>query len=164
MHTLSPGANGFTFLTTSHLVLKLTFLVLFFLLRLEIKKKHNFFLIPGKVASMTEMRSVLERLWFEPYNRSPSSSTLDTSGFEHVMVGEFKSSSQVNGMHYWLSFYQLEKSGDIEYYGHSCSTRVSVGLLVKEMRIDYERVLNNAQAGMEFAEWKCQYRMLWARV
>ena len=105
---------------------------------------------------MTEMRSVLERLWFEPYNRSPSSSTLDTSGFEHVMVGEFKSSSQVNGMHYWLSFYQLEKSGNIEYYGHSCSTRVSVRLLVKKMRIDYERVLNNAQAGMEFAEWKCQ--------
>ena len=75
---------------------------------------------------MSDMRSMLRRLWFELYRRSPSSASLDTSGFEHVMAGEYKSSTVVNGLHYWLAFYQGEKGGEINYYGHSCATRVSL--------------------------------------
>ncbi|RUS71442.1 hypothetical protein EGW08_020792, partial [Elysia chlorotica] len=77
----------------------------------------------SKVGSMSDMRSMLRRLWFDLYRRSPSASNLDTSGFEHVMVGEYKSSSLVNGLHYWLAFYWLEKGGQVNYYGHSCTSR-----------------------------------------
>ena len=75
---------------------------------------------------MADMKGTLRRLWFDLYPRSGKSTVLDTSGFEHVMVGEYKSPGLVNGMHNWLAFYEKEKTGDIDYYGHTCDVHVSV--------------------------------------
>lgn len=90
-----------------------------------IQALYDYLHCQGKVQSTSDLRAQLKRLWFDLYARSPSSPALDTSGFEHVMVGEYKSSSQVNGLHYWLAFYLEERSGEIEYYGHSCTTRAN---------------------------------------
>ncbi|GFO04377.1 poly(u)-specific endoribonuclease-like [Plakobranchus ocellatus] len=79
------------------------------------------FAINGKVRDLADLKATLRRLWFELYPRSGKSLVLDTSGFEHVMVGEFKSAGSVNGMHSWLSFYEKEQNGTLNYYGHTCS-------------------------------------------
>jgi len=51
----------------------------------------------GTVHSETELRQRLTQMWFDLYPRSGSSNVKDTSGFEHIMVGEYKTSSAVNG-------------------------------------------------------------------
>ncbi|CAG5125713.1 unnamed protein product, partial [Candidula unifasciata] len=72
----------------------------------------------GFVNNQADLRSVLTKLWLDFYPRSETSTVNDTSGFEHVMVGEYKSSTEVNGFHSWLSFYQKEKAGQLNYYGY----------------------------------------------
>jgi len=44
-------------------------------------------------------------------------SDLDSSGFEHVFVGEIKE-DQVVGFHNWITFYLQEKKGLIDYHGY----------------------------------------------
>ena len=60
-------------------------------------------------------RAVLEELWFNLYSRSSSSSVFDSSGFEHVMVGEMKGSRDVSGFHSWIQFYREEKAGNLQF-------------------------------------------------
>lgn len=48
--------------------------------------------LTGKTTAST-FRGAIEELWFNLYSRSSSSSTLDSSGFEHVMVGEYSVST-----------------------------------------------------------------------
>ena len=79
----------------------------------------------GKVQSKSNLRSTLRLIWFDLYKRSSSGYALDSSGFEHVMIGDYKSSNVASGLHYWLSFYEEEKKGDLNYYGHTCKTQVS---------------------------------------
>ena len=76
---------------------------------------------------MSDLRTLFKRLWFDLYPRSGKSTILDSSGFEHVMVGEYKSSGTVNGLHSWLAFYEKEKMAtepNINYYGHTCDVHV----------------------------------------
>ena len=54
-------------------------------------------------------------MWFELYSRT---SDLDSSGFEHVFAGEFRTSAKVNGFHNWLQLYLKERDGNLNYYGH----------------------------------------------
>lgn len=83
---------------------------------------YSYLYCKGKVQDMTDLQEILRRHWFDLYPRSEKSYVLDTSGFEH-MVGEFKSSHSVNGMHSWLSFYLKEKKGKLNYFGHSCAIK-----------------------------------------
>uniref|UniRef100_A0A0B6Y965 Uridylate-specific endoribonuclease n=1 Tax=Arion vulgaris TaxID=1028688 RepID=A0A0B6Y965_9EUPU len=78
----------------------------------------NYLQCRGLVTNQAHLRSVVTKIWFDFYPRSGSSTINDTSGFEHIMVGEYKSSTIVNGFHNWLSFYVKEKSGQINYYGY----------------------------------------------
>nr|KAG5699948.1 hypothetical protein BaRGS_018247 [Batillaria attramentaria] len=71
----------------------------------------------GIVHTEPDFRSELMRLWFTPYPRHPGGQA-DSSGFEHVMVGEYQSSSEVNGLHSWLAYYLKEKNHQINYYGY----------------------------------------------
>mmetsp|Transcript_55621 Transcript_55621/g.64996 ORF Transcript_55621/g.64996 Transcript_55621/m.64996 type:complete len:473 (+) Transcript_55621:34-1452(+) len=55
-------------------------------------------------------------IWFEPYKRSHRGKP-DSSGFEHVFVGEIKN-DKVTGFHNWIRFYLEEKKGNIDYRGY----------------------------------------------
>ncbi|CAK5006070.1 unnamed protein product [Meloidogyne enterolobii] len=52
-------------------------------------------------------RHSLEQLWFGQYSRSLGQP--DSSGFEHVFIGEFKQGI-VSGLHNWIRFLYLEKN------------------------------------------------------
>jgi len=66
----------------------------------------------------SNFESWVKQLWFGPYSRGDSPSALGSSGFEHVFVGEWKD-GKVSGLHSWLRYYLLEKSGAITYKGWS---------------------------------------------
>lgn len=57
---------------------------------------------------------LLHKIWFDLYRRS---GTMDSSGFEHVFVGEVKD-DKVSGFHNWIMFYLEEKKGDVDYRGY----------------------------------------------
>ncbi|BFZ11063.1 hypothetical protein BsWGS_14102 [Bradybaena similaris] len=78
----------------------------------------NYLQCRGFVTNQDGLRSVLTKIWFDFYPRSGSSTVTDTSGFEHIIAGEYKSSTEVNGFHNWVSFYHKEKAGHVNYYGY----------------------------------------------
>lgn len=57
---------------------------------------------------------MLQSIWFEMYRRQGK---LDSSGFEHVFVGEIKN-GDVSGFHNWIQFHLEEKKGTIDYRGY----------------------------------------------
>lgn len=60
--------------------------------------------------------SQLKKMWFGLYSRQ--NGKLDSSGFEHMFVGEIKS-GDVSGFHNWVQFYTQEQDGDLNYYGYT---------------------------------------------
>eukprot|EP00397_Hematodinium_sp_SG-2012_P041671 GEMP01045951.1.p1 GENE.GEMP01045951.1~~GEMP01045951.1.p1 ORF type:complete len:400 (+),score=110.73 GEMP01045951.1:171-1370(+) len=64
-------------------------------------------------SSMHDLRGLLFDLWFAPYRRQTDN---DTSGFEHVFVGEERR-GRIIGFHNWIQFYIEEKKGLIDYLG-----------------------------------------------
>ena len=48
----------------------------------------------------------------------------DSSGFEHVFVGETRGDSEVIGFHNWIQFYLQEKAGHVDYQGYILGTKV----------------------------------------
>ncbi|KAJ9436098.1 Poly(U)-specific endoribonuclease-like protein [Diplonema papillatum] len=61
-------------------------------------------------------RRMLHTLWFRGYP-STSGGPVDSSGFEHVFVGEEKGSS-ITGMHNWVQLYREEAKGLLDYNGY----------------------------------------------
>jgi poly(U)-specific endoribonuclease len=59
---------------------------------------------------------LLHTIWFELYRRQRGGQ-LDSSGFEHVFVGEVKN-GEISGFHNWLQFYLEEQKGDLDYRGY----------------------------------------------
>ncbi|XP_053346821.1 uridylate-specific endoribonuclease B [Clarias gariepinus] len=57
-------------------------------------------------------------IWFKLYARRGSSRP-DSSGFEHVFVGETRGGHTVIGFHNWIQLYLQEKLGHIDYRGYS---------------------------------------------
>jgi poly(U)-specific endoribonuclease len=85
---------------------------------------HSWLVDQGLASSSTaEFKSELRQYWFYGYTRSGG--PLDSSGFEHVFVGEIKSSA-VSGSHNWVNFYLEEKEGNFEYgtYQSTCSPEI----------------------------------------
>lgn len=67
--------------------------------------------------SLSQFQTLVKHLWFDLFSRQRG--VADTSGFEHVFIGEIvKGESDVGGMHNWLRFHQLEQSGAINYSGY----------------------------------------------
>eukprot|EP00057_Strongylocentrotus_purpuratus_P032820 XP_788965.1 PREDICTED: poly(U)-specific endoribonuclease-A [Strongylocentrotus purpuratus] len=58
-------------------------------------------------------------LWFKLYRRTRGMERgeADSSGFEHVFVGETKGGTDVIGFHNWIQFYLQEKRGHVDYKG-----------------------------------------------
>lgn len=57
--------------------------------------------------------------------------SLDSSGFEHVFVGETKSGTEIVGFHNWIQFYLQEKNGNLDYKGYKAKNHDLVGLTVR---------------------------------
>uniref|UniRef100_A0A183GE42 Endoribonuclease n=1 Tax=Heligmosomoides polygyrus TaxID=6339 RepID=A0A183GE42_HELPZ len=57
----------------------------------------------------------LWNLWLGTYSRCGS--TLGSSGWEHVFLGEWKSGT-VDGQHDWARYYLLQKADKIDYHGY----------------------------------------------
>ncbi|XP_033123689.1 poly(U)-specific endoribonuclease-like isoform X2 [Anneissia japonica] len=83
---------------------------------------YNFLYSKGYVLSLEDFQYKMEEMWFKAYGRSSSS---DSSGFEHVFVGEQKSTS-VSGFHNWIQLYHEEQSGDLNYYGYTKDASVTI--------------------------------------
>lgn len=65
-------------------------------------------------SSLNEFKNLLYDIWFALYRRDTSN---DSSGFEHVFVGEAKD-DKVSGMHNWVQCYLQEKKGNLDYRGY----------------------------------------------
>ncbi|XP_023647326.1 uridylate-specific endoribonuclease B isoform X2 [Paramormyrops kingsleyae] len=65
-----------------------------------------------------EFKRQLYHIWFELYARKGSSRP-DSSGFEHVFVGETRGGHTVIGFHNWIQLYLQERLGHIDYRGYS---------------------------------------------
>eukprot|EP00980_Cylindrotheca_fusiformis_P008574 scaffold1820_cov129-Cylindrotheca_fusiformis.AAC.15 len=73
--------------------------------------------IPDKVPpSQQEFKELLYDIWFDLYKRT-SGGPLDSSGFEHVFVGEVKN-GKISGFHNWIQLYMEEQKGDLDYRGY----------------------------------------------
>uniref|UniRef100_A0A915DAP1 Endoribonuclease n=1 Tax=Ditylenchus dipsaci TaxID=166011 RepID=A0A915DAP1_9BILA len=57
--------------------------------------------------SENQFRQWLLQLWFASYSRARGN--IDTSGFEHVFMGEAKN-GEISGLHNWVRLYYLEKN------------------------------------------------------
>jgi len=76
---------------------------------------HRYLAAKGKVGdSEAEFKDFLYRTWFHMYRRE---TYRDSSGFEHVFVGEEKA-GKVTGFHNWLQFYREERAGKVDYKGY----------------------------------------------
>lgn len=90
---------------------------------------HQYLVSKGKSERDTKkFKQQLYDMWFKLYSRSGRYGALDSSGFEHVFVGETRRSkgkSEVLGFHNWIQFYLQEKSGNVDYQGYILGKRVS---------------------------------------
>ncbi|KAK3598712.1 hypothetical protein CHS0354_003273 [Potamilus streckersoni] len=76
-------------------------------------KTFTFLVENGHITNSNSVfRDVLMELWFNLYPRSNGGPT-DSSGFEHVIVGELKGTSTVSGFHSWIRLYLEEKNGNL---------------------------------------------------
>ena len=62
---------------------------------------------------------------------------MDSSGFEHVFVGETRSGTEIIGFHNWLQFYLQEKHGHLDYKGYKAREQDIVWLGDVLMLIQY---------------------------
>ncbi|XP_067915429.1 uridylate-specific endoribonuclease B [Heterodontus francisci] len=69
-------------------------------------------------ANEKEFKQQLYDIWFSLYARKGSSHP-DSSGFEHVFVGETRGGRTVIGFHNWIQFYLQEKLGHVDYRGYT---------------------------------------------
>jgi len=67
-------------------------------------------------------RKKFYNMWFKLYKRSRATRSFDSSGFEHVFVGETRGEKEVIGFHNWIQFYLQEKAKKVDYKGFMSST------------------------------------------
>jgi poly(U)-specific endoribonuclease len=66
-------------------------------------------------SSIEDFKQLLYTIWFEPYSRDGNER--DSSGFEHVFIGEVQDNA-ISGFHNWIQFYHQEQKGNIDYRGY----------------------------------------------
>jgi poly(U)-specific endoribonuclease len=82
------------------------------------KEAHRF--LVGQHRAPTDVgqfKQLLYSIWFKLYRRTCEDSSSNSSGFEHVFVGETRA-HDVTGFHNWIQFYLQEKTGNIDYRGY----------------------------------------------
>ena len=77
-----------------------------------------------------ELKNMLKEYWFQTYSRF-GNSLPDSSGFEHVFVGEIQNFSQTDasviGLHNWMQFYLEEKGGSLNIFRQRRICQVGYG-------------------------------------
>lgn len=92
------------------------------------KRAHQYLVSKGKSSSdEKQFKQQLYDLWFKLYRRTRESRVLDSSGFEHVFVGETRGGTDVLGFHNWIQFYLQEKAGNVDYQGYILGTKHEEG-------------------------------------
>uniref|UniRef100_A0A4W3J5X4 Uridylate-specific endoribonuclease n=2 Tax=Callorhinchus milii TaxID=7868 RepID=A0A4W3J5X4_CALMI len=80
---------------------------------------HSYLVKKGQAqASKEKFKQQLYDIWFRLYARRGSSQP-DSSGFEHVFVGETRGGRTVIGFHNWIQLYFQEKLGNVDYKGYA---------------------------------------------
>mmetsp|Transcript_20258 Transcript_20258/g.29736 ORF Transcript_20258/g.29736 Transcript_20258/m.29736 type:complete len:412 (+) Transcript_20258:61-1296(+) len=82
---------------------------------LEFLKVHGKDARCKKLRNMADFQNLMFDLWLAPYRRKSNN---DSSGFEHVFVGEEKD-GKITGLHNWIQYYIEEQKGKIDYQGWS---------------------------------------------
>jgi len=76
---------------------------------------HKYLVAKGKAnPNLDKFASELYVLWFQLYRRVANN---DSSGFEHVFIGEEKN-GEVMGMHNWIQLWNEERNGRLNYKGY----------------------------------------------
>lgn len=76
---------------------------------------HAYLIKKGKASKNAEQfKQQLYQIWFHFYSRETAN---DSSGFEHVFVGEEKD-GKITGFHNWIQMYLEEKAGRLDYKGY----------------------------------------------
>ncbi|KAK3555353.1 hypothetical protein QTP86_014953, partial [Hemibagrus guttatus] len=90
------------------------------IIKTPVMKIVHRYLVEKKLSSpdTSAFKEQLHRIWFELYARRGSNRP-DSSGFEHVFVGETRGGHTVIGFHNWIQLYLQEKLGHIDYKGYS---------------------------------------------
>ena len=100
------------------------------------KRAHQYLTSKGKSSKDEKaFKQQLYDIWFKLYRRTRDTRVMDSSGFEHVFVGETRGRREVIGFHNWIQFYLQEKAGNVDYQGYirgrkveqlalSCCTKV----------------------------------------
>lgn len=65
-------------------------------------------------ANVNAFKEQLQQMWFRNYSREVRD---DSSGFEHVFVGEARD-GKVIGLHNWIQFSNEERKGTLDYKGY----------------------------------------------
>jgi len=79
------------------------------------KYLHNYLAAKGLAEKKEhDFKFQLYKMWFYLYRRETRN---DSSGFEHVFVGEEKDGS-VTGLHNWIQIFIEERRGNIDYKGY----------------------------------------------
>eukprot|EP00064_Thunnus_orientalis_P015215 superscaffoldBa00002780_g15265 len=82
------------------------------------KRAHRYLVSKGQSSSnLRQFKNQLQLIWFNLYHRQRNTG-LDSSGFEHVFVGETKSGTEIVGFHNWIQFYLQEKNRHLDYKGY----------------------------------------------
>lgn len=124
------------------------------------QRAHKYLVSKGKSNSNLRLfKSQLHLIWFQLYHRERHAgwdvvkrvcrmksgiycvclmdfhtlthTSLDSSGFEHVFVGETKSGTEIVGFHNWIQFYLQEKNGNLDYKGYKAKNHDLVGFTVR---------------------------------
>lgn len=82
------------------------------------QEAHSFLVSKNEAPEdVNEFKQLLYKLWFKLYRRTRGDRDYDSSGFEHVFVGESRG-HDVIGFHNWIQFYLQEKRGNVDYRGY----------------------------------------------
>lgn len=135
------------------------------------KEVYAFLKRKGKAKPVySQFKQQLYDLWFRPYYRSSRDRIVDSSGFEHVFVGEINPvKNTVTGFHNWLQFYMEEKAKNINYMGYIKKDSQSQHLLMMRFKWhDNVKIIGSSFIGtspeFEFALYTAVYMMSYTDV
>lgn len=94
------------------------------ILQTPVMKRAHQYLVSKRLSSsdVRQFKNQLNLIWFQLYHRNRNTQ-LDSSGFEHVFVGETRSGNELIGFHNWVQFYLQEKSQQLDYKGFKAGYR-----------------------------------------